>query len=146
MALGDELIVNGGFDTNPTIEWNVGTGWHWTGTENPMAYVGFAGGVLSQKISGESQSRYHITFTISEYNHTGTLFTTVQLADAVYDITGDGDYSFDTPPVEDDPVLIFTAPDGESFIFRLDNVSVREVLPDVGPDEEEIFCLESENA
>ena len=127
-ALGSELILNGGFDTDS--DWTKGTGWS---IANGKA-IKTAGnsGFLSQNAGLVVGKNYKATFTISNVTN-GSLNLMADFSTSVQSFTSDGDY------------IVYYQPNGANLVFlsnatfngSIDNVSVKEylgqsVVPDSG--------------
>jgi len=118
-TLSDELITNGGFDTDSN--WNKGTGWS-ISDGKAVVTSGSDGSTLSQDVSVVGKTN-KVTFTISDY--TGSGFVRLRTGDAsqVQDFNANGTYTIYVEPT----TATFSFARYMNGTLSIDNVSVKEV-------------------
>ncbi|WP_299202578.1 hypothetical protein [uncultured Amphritea sp.] len=116
--IGEELVVNGGFDTD--TNWVKATGW--TISDGVASTESANNTNVNQSIGQSSGSVYRIGVDVVSYT-TGSL--TIFLGGAVGSMTSAGSYSFDHIPANTNP-LFFTG--SGPFTGSIDNASVKQLL------------------
>lgn len=139
MDLGPELVVNGGFDTD--TDWTKNTGWSISDGKAVFSVLNSGGDDISQHISIVNYKTYRIAFDVSDItglqvNGSVDLFIQAGGGDGLM-VTEDGHYYKDVTIDSETPENCYiycsvTATPPYTISFKIDNVSVREVIPDGG--------------
>ena len=121
-TFGSELVTNGGFDVDS--DWIKGTGWTISGgTANQDG----SNGILRQNSVISTNTKVKVTFDLTNYGGSGSLF--VKFAPNQYPITlnGNGSYTVFTDGTNstNGDLQIIT---DNGFVGSIDNVSVKEVI------------------
>jgi len=121
--LGDELVVNGTFDTDS--DWTVGSNWS---IENGKAVAsGVSGDAIKQSINTSLGIKYRITVdvTIESGSISGYLGSNGGI-DRFMDISSSGSYQFEhNISVNNNQIFIYGF---DGFVGSVDNISVKEVF------------------
>ena len=122
VVLGDELVVNGSFDTDS--DWTKGTGWTISGgTANSDGTINQS--ILQTNVFTIGKS-YKITFTIS--NVVGSLATRIWMATGGAKIEANADGNYTTYWVADGSDLYITTLSTNTATYSIDNISVKEKI------------------
>lgn len=127
---GDELVTNGGFDTDS--DWSKGTGWSVSG--GSANYDDTTNGQLSQAIS-LNVGNYKLSFNISNSSNSGARIWignnigNVSYTDGTYEYYTNGNYSLYITVPSNQTTLAFWGNTGGSS-FSIDNVSLTDASSD----------------
>lgn len=119
--LGDESVINGGFDTDS--DWIEFDGWS---IVDGRAINDGSGGILRQSNVAKLNTAYKVVFTVSNYI-TGSISVKIAPEIKQATITGNGVYTIETDgtnSINGDLQILSV----NSFTGSIDNVSVKEVL------------------
>lgn len=131
MSLGDELVTNGGFDSEDS--WSESGGWgNWSITGGIAVCTGAA--YLQQNIAIENGKSYQVIFTITQYDGSNIQINLNDAAGSQYSQLGT--FSETIIASGGDLLTGLSIYGGGGLVFgesiSIDNVSVREILPGGG--------------
>ncbi|RLA66081.1 MAG: hypothetical protein DRQ78_04700 [Epsilonproteobacteria bacterium] len=123
--LGEELVANGTFATDPAVEWTVGSGWSWNEAKDTIDTDGTIG-AISQTVVITEGSSYLLSFDVIGVNDGSKNFIVV-LGGIEYTI-GPKNGLHSSAIKAGATTLFEISVDGtDAYIGSLDNVSLKKI-------------------
>jgi len=123
---GNELVTNGGFDTDS--DWNITSGTDANISNGKANFVNAAKGQrIQQNFSFTANKTYKVILEVSNYT-SGILGFYMGGVYAFNNVSANGIYTYYVTPVNTAEVFLRAMQTGVSHNFSIDNVSVKEVV------------------
>ena len=127
MALGPELAVDGGFDDGGAYWVTEDAGWSFI--DGKAQWSGLAGALNQDTIPVTAGTLYSVSYDISDYSGFGYIHVDVG-GNSGSLISFDGTHTEQITAGEDGTFSLEIT--GSGCSLKLDNISVREIIPDTG--------------
>ena len=123
--LGEELVANGTFETDPAVEWSLGAGWSWNEAKDTIDTDGTIG-AISQSVVIEEGSSYLLSFNAIGVNNGAKDFIVI-LGETEYTIGAKSGVHSSAVKAGIGTLLEISVDGTDAYIGLLDNISLKKI-------------------
>jgi len=123
--LGEELVANGTFETDPAVEWTLGAGWTWNEAKDTIDTDGTIG-EISQTVVITEGSSYLLSFDVIGVNDLSKDFVVV-LGGAEYTIGPKNGLHSSAAKAGAGTLLEISVDGTDAYIGSIDNISLKKI-------------------
>ncbi len=123
--LGEELVANGTFETDPAVEWTLGSGWTWNEDKDTIDTDGTIG-AISQSVVIEDGSIYLLSFNAIGVNNGAKDFIVI-LGKTEYTIGAKSGVHSSAVKAGTESLLEISVDGTDAYIGSIDNISLKKI-------------------